>query len=335
MATVYIDRAEGTLSVEAGVITIRSGDPLAPIQRIPVSLVERIVIRANTHLSSATLCALSEAKIGITALGGRTGDRIAQTVGAWHGNASIRVAQMLALRIEANSVALAARIVRAKLLNQCRLLHTIQLARADLRKPTFDAIESLKSAIFHAKQATERPHDFSLDAIRGIEGAGAAAYFSAFFKVFAPSLEASKRTRRPPTDPVNAAMSLGYTLLYSQSVRACWMAGLDPDVGALHGLNHGRASMACDLMEPWRALIDRWVWGLFRTEILRADHFGFDGVRGVLLGKAGRGHFYRAWEDHSYRLDRQLLGYARAISRTFETSAIVVRTSPITPSTKT
>jgi CRISP-associated protein Cas1 len=318
MATLYIDRKDGTLSASAGVITLKSGDPLTPAQRFPISLVERIVIRANTHLDSATLCALSQANIGITAIGGRTGDRVAQTVGAWHSNASIRVAQILAINDKTTSTALAARIVRAKLVHQKRLLQTIQLARPDLRKPTFDAIASLTLVIEQATIAHKFPSDYSLNIIRGFEGAGAAAYFGAFFQVFAPALGASHRTRRPPTDPVNAAMSLGYTLLYSQSVKACWMAGLDPAIGALHSLDNGRASLACDLMEPWRAQVDRWVWHLFRSGELRAEHFGFDGAKGCLLGKAGRGYFYRAWELHSYKFDRQLLAYARALAKHFE-----------------
>ena len=121
--------------------------------------------------------------------------------------------------------------------------------------------------------------------------------------------------RRPPPDPVNAALSLAYTLLASVAVRACWIVGLDPAVGFLHGLSHGRASMACDLMEPWRATVDVWVWQQFQSRELRADHFGSDGSGACLLGKAGRAHFYRAFEPLGRRLERLMRRHARLIGK--------------------
>ncbi len=85
----------------------------------------------------------------------------------------------------------------------------------------------------------------TLDPLRGLKGAAAALYFGAYFSAFAPALGASTRNRRPPRDPVNAVLSLSYTLLYSQATAACWAAGLDPALGALHILRHGRAVQAC------------------------------------------------------------------------------------------
>ena len=79
--------------------------------------------------------------------------------------------------------------------------------------------------------------------------------------------------------------------------------------------------MACDLMEPWRAHIDMFVWELFRDQVLRPEHFGSDGAGSCVIGKTGRSEFYKAWAGkqrlmarslrrHSFRVGRSLVGNA-------------------------
>ena len=141
--------------------------------------------------------------------------------------------------------------------------------------------------------------------LRGIEGAAAAGFFQGYTQLFAPTLTFSGRNRRPPRDPVNAALSLGYTLLHAEAVHAAHTAGLDPMIGFFHELDFGRASLASDLIEPLRPQVDQWVWDSFRSEWLRPEHFGREGDA-CLLGKAGREHFFSAYERFA-RPRRRLL----------------------------
>jgi CRISPR-associated protein Cas1 len=60
---------------------------------------------------------------------------------------------------------------------------------------------------------------------------------------------------------------LGYTLLHYDAVRACHIVGLDAKLGFFHEISFGRESLACDLMEPLRTELDRWVWQLFRERL--------------------------------------------------------------------
>src|SRR5690606_17318101 len=145
----------------------------------------------------------------------------------------------------------------------------------------------------------------------GIEGAGAAAYFRGYAELFPASLGFRARRRRPPPDVVNATLSLGYTLLHALAAEACHAEGLDPAVGFLHEPTRGRASLACDLMEPWRARVDALVWTLFRDRVLAATHGARDGSGACLLGKAGRAHFYEAWSSIAGPLRRTLARHAR------------------------
>lgn len=281
--------------------------------RLPLGLIERVVMRAEVTLTSSVLCALTEAGVSVVMLAGRRGERVAHTVGAWHNDASVRVAQSLASLDAARSASLAQHFVARKVARQRAAIETIATARPDLRKVCFDASAGLNRCQLTLNSVPTDRRTLTVESLRGLEGAAAAAYFPAYFAAFPPSLGARTRRRRPPPDPVNASLSLAYTLLTSIAVRACWTSGLDPAVGFLHGLSHGRPSMGCDLMEPWRPAVDLWVWKQFQSRDLRVDHFGTDGSGACLLGKAGRAHFYRAYEPLGKRLERAMRRHARLI----------------------
>jgi CRISPR-associated protein Cas1 len=319
MSTLYIDRQGTQLHTNNGVLHIETPDGLGN-RRIPIKFLDRVVLRAETQLSSRVLCALAEGGSSLLALGGRGGQHIAQITGAPHGDARRRWQQVLTLSLPNACAALAHGTVIAKVRRQHATLAQMAHLRPDLRKPLHDGQATLQRieqtlGTATAPGATDQP---SLPTLRGLEGAAAAAYFAAYFNAFAPALGATTRNRRPPKDPVNAVLSLSYTLLYSQASSACWAAGLDPALGALHTLSHNRAALACDLMEPQRPRIDLWVWQLFRNETLCPEHFGRDGAGACLLGKAGRAHFYAAWETIAQRQSRSLLLQARHLARTFD-----------------
>jgi CRISPR-associated protein Cas1 len=113
---------------------------------------------------------------------------------------------------------------------------------------------------------------------------------------------------------VNACLSLGYTLLHFEAVRAAHGAGLDPFIGFFHEPSHGRESLACDLVEPLRGRLDAWVWEMFRSRTLRGEHFVED-KGACLLGKAGRRHFYEAYETFARPLHRLLRRECRVTVR--------------------
>jgi CRISPR-associated protein Cas1 len=137
----------------------------------------------------------------------------------------------------------------------------------------------------------------SVETLRGIEGGASHIYFKAFTCLFPASLNFNGRERRPPPDPVNALLSLGYTLLHGDIQKAVEIVGLDPWLGIYHEPAHGRPSLVCDLVEPYRPRIDAIVWTLIRNRILRDDHFSQDGDA-CLLNKNGRSIFYPVYESH-------------------------------------
>jgi CRISPR-associated protein Cas1 len=212
----------------------------------------------------------------------------------------------------------ALRQVRSKLRAQVRLVRQALAARPDCHKVLSDTLASLQASL----DALANPeHPAEPQRIRGLEGAAARAYFQGLAALFPPGLGFAGRNRRPPRDPVNACLSLAYTLLHFDAVRAAHIAGLDPLLGFYHRPAFGRESLASDLIEPLRPQADAWVWQLFRQRKLRAEHFGHDG-NACLLGKAGREVFYQDYETFAAAPRRLLRRHCRLLAAHFRGRAI-------------
>ena len=140
----------------------------------------------------------------------------------------------------------------------------------------------------------------------GLEGVSSALWYEIFGKLLRKPWRFDRRSRRPPLDPVNAVLSLGYTLLYHRMIAACQAFGLESGIGALHAYRAGRQSLACDLMEPLRApLVDRWVVGLLNQGRVSPEDFYSEDDRGVRLTKRALPRVIADWEHnwHEARSD--------------------------------
>ena len=113
-----------------------------------------------------------------------------------------------------------------------------------------------------------------LDTLRGLEGSGAALYFRHLPLAFTEDWGFTRRVRRPPTDPVNAVLSLLYTLLINRCTAAVRIAGLDPYPAALHRPAYGRQCLPLDLVEEFRSMLaDTLTIALFNLRVLGHDDF--------------------------------------------------------------
>ena len=140
----------------------------------------------------------------------------------------------------------------------------------------------------------------------GLEGNGAKQYFGAFDGMLKAGESGDKpaefrldfegRNRRPPRDPVNALLSLGYSMLSKDLTIACYAVGFDPMMGFYHQPRFGRPALALDLMEPFRPLIvDSAVINAINTKMVTAADFVRSGDA-VGLTPGGRKSFYHAYE---------------------------------------
>lgn len=307
MSTLILDRSDLEIRLDGAALALY--EPAGRRGSVPMKLLDRVVIQGGVKLDAGVLGKLAENGVATILLSKRHSKRVAIVLGLAHNDAGIRLAQSRRVFDPDWCAAWAMRQVTAKTRAQIRLLQDALETRPDCRKPLSDALGSLRLAhdnLVHGQNETA--------SLRGLEGAAARAYFQGLAALFPPALEFAGRNRRPPRDPVNACLSLGYTLLHFDAVRACHIAGLDPLLGFYHRPSFGRESLASDLIEPLRAHLDRQVWQLFRSRALRADHFSRDG-QACLLGKAGRAAFYLDYETRAAPVRRLLLRQCRILAK--------------------
>lgn len=307
MSLLLLDRAQ--LEVRAEGDTLALYEAGARRGTVPIKLVDRCVVHgAQTTLSSGVLLKLAESGVTTVFMSPRQSRRVATVLGPLHNDAAVRLAQAKRVMDDDACRDWALGIVAAKLNRQVRTLQHMQAQRPDARKPLWDAVHALQGI------ADTLVKPMPLDMLRGKEGAAAKAYFAGLAAVMPPVLGFEGRNRRPPRDPVNACLSLGYTLLHTQAIAACQQAGLDPLLGYYHRPCIGRESLASDLIEPLRPAVDRWVWLLLANRELRDEHFS-NHQGACLLGKAGRTIFYTSWERSSKPFQRWLQLQTRHMAR--------------------
>jgi CRISPR-associated protein Cas1 len=140
-----------------------------------------------------------------------------------------------------------------------------------------------------------------LENLRGLEGQASAAWYELFAQLLAPPWHFPGRERRPPTDPVNALLSLGYMLLFRRLEGRCDALGLETGLGALHAFRPGRPSLVCDLIEPLRLpAVDRWVLQVCAGGQLTREHFVVTD-KGVHLTEERLPSIIANWEAHYWQ----------------------------------
>jgi CRISPR-associated protein Cas1 len=311
MSSLYLDRKNLAIKLDGQTLALYEDG--VKKGTVPLHLLDRVVLRGNVQLESRVLGALSKRNIGLLVLSGRNTEATAMLSARSHGDSMRRLGQYRTSLDEGLRTPLARWLVLVKVRDQQRLLRDALAARADLRHPLTSALQTLNGIIGQLREDT---FELSLASLRGFEGAAAAAYFGGYVHLFADSLNFTGRKKRPPPDPVNVCLSLGYTLLHYDAVRSCHTVGLDAMLGFYHDLCFGRESLACDLMEPLRPLMDRWVWQMFRERQLRIEHFSDDNGR-CQMNKAGRQCFYAFYESRAGSARRLLRRYGYALSKRY------------------
>ncbi len=182
-------------------------------------------------------------------------------------------------------------IVSAKLHNSRALLMKLNRRRpSKLAASAIDLIADLRDNLSQAD---------SMDALRGYEGKAATLYFQALGSLFTGVFAFEKRTRRPPTDPINSLMSLGYTLLSQNVFSFVQAVGLHTHFGNLHVPRDNHPALVSDLMEEFRAqLVDSLVAYLINSKIFTPEEFTSpDEKGGVYLQPHSLKKFLKHWEE--------------------------------------
>lgn len=207
----------------------------------------------------------------------------------------------------ARSLVVAKALVAGKIRNQ-----RVLLMRNHVDPPP-QPIKELKRLAGRVERAE------SAETLLGIEGTAARVYFEHFAGMLKPgdtpldplnalgkpprfAFDFRGRNRRPPRDPINALLSLAYTLLAKDLAVTAASAGFDPYLGFYHQVRPGRPALALDLMEPFRPLIaDSVVLLAVNNRMVYPEHF-YEAGRGVTMTDSGRKALFRAYEQRMDQL---------------------------------
>jgi CRISPR-associated protein Cas1 len=169
-------------------------------------------------------------------------------------NRNLKVYKVISARMEGNTLLrkrqyqynelhLARHLISDKITNQ-------KIALMQIRKKTpaiKEAIDKLNEHIDKLKNP-----DLTLNEIMGIEGSAARCYFP---QIFSNTVWYARRPR-VKSDYINACLDIGYTILFNIIDGLVNVYGFDEYCGVLHQCFYMRKSLVCDLMEPFRAVID-------------------------------------------------------------------------------
>jgi len=266
------------------------------VQEVRLGEICQVNLMGNVQISTQAVQALCEAEVPVCyfSMGGWF---YGITTGLNQKNVFLRKSQFRLADQEYFALGLARRLVAGKIRNQRTLLQRNHV------EPKRATLAGLKEMAERAEMAG------SLEELLGIEGNAARLYFGDFQGLIKPGEQAGEeaapagmsfdfegRNRRPPRDPVNALLSLGYSLLTKDLTVACYAVGFDPYIGYYHQPRFGRPALALDLMEPFRPLIaDSAALTAVNTGMVTAGDFVRVGGS-VALTASGRKGFFRAYE---------------------------------------
>lgn len=296
---------------------------------VPLIDVSQVALVGPVGVTTPALHALMRAEVPVSWMS-TGGWLLGHTVGTGSRNVAVREAQFRMAADERRRMAFSRELVAAKIRNTRTMLR--RNWRPDRRRDEQErerergrerVLASLRRIAERARSASDESR------LLGYEGEAAAEYFGHFHAMLSPaavrdmpSFEFAKRTRRPPTDPVNALLSFSYALLTRTLLNALTAVGLDPYMGLYHRPRHGRPALALDLMEPFRPIVaDSSVLQVINNGEVGIGDFTTNGPAWA-LNPAGRKSLISAYER---RLEQEtthpVFGYRVSMRRLIDVQA--------------
>ncbi|WP_203421430.1 type I-MYXAN CRISPR-associated endonuclease Cas4/Cas1 [Brevibacillus borstelensis] len=269
----------------------------------------------SVQLSTQALMLCAEKGIAVHWLTG--GGNYIGSVTKAAGGVQRRLRQYKALTDDAVKLALAKKLVLAKMESQLR--YVLRCTRGKPRSNTVvTAVEAIRHAVSHSQKVK------TTEELLGWEGSAAKAYFACFAEFTADELEAgmafSHRNRRPPKDPANALLSFYYGMLYKDCVEAITVVGLDPTIGFYHQPRSQAYPLALDLMEIFRvSLCDITAMGTIHRKQWDVEEDFTKAGDQVWLSEAGKKKAIAAYERRKQDTWKHpVIGYSLSYDRAIE-----------------
>lgn len=268
--TIQHSSAETAHLIGPGCVKLRGDIPIwKPVSGQTISLhpkyLKRLFCYGNVDISTAVLQLFWKQGIVVSFLS-RDSRRMVGKLQPLGGRPNLARLQHLAAEDADFAIAMAREIVRNKIdATTDAVRYYQQQGKGHDAGSVLVDLKRISARVDSARQRSE---------LHGLEGQAASAWFRYLACLLPTGWEFNRRSARPPADPVNALLSLGYTLATTRCGALLAAADLDPLVGFLHELRPGRPSLACDLVESLRVpLVDRMVLNMLSRKQLDLRSF--------------------------------------------------------------
>ena len=290
MAVLYVKEQGSVVQKRGERIVVTKGN--TTLLEIPAVNVENVAIIGNVQITTQALHMMMDSGIDVSYFS-FSGRYLGQTGSDSSKNIFLRFAQYELYNHIDKRLDIAKIIISNKISNQIHMIknHRWQDEAHDW-KDDIEQMERLRNMLSEKNTSNE---------IMGIEGMCSNIYFGSFGYMFHSDFEFHGRNRRPPRDPINVLISLGYTFLTKEVSSALDAESFEMYLGFLHGIRYGRKSLPLDIVEEFRQpVVDRFVVFICNKRMINRFDFNDDGD-GIQLNEEG-------FKKFCYEFERWMTG---------------------------
>ena len=262
MANIYLTEQGSTLRKTGDRLIVQKDDEV--LLDVQCSKISAVLIFGNVQFTTQAVHELFEHGIELALLT-RTGRLIGQLTSPATKNIELRIAQFRRHGDEKFRFDFSKAVISGKMTNCLNLVKSFSNNHPEISLA--GEATGIEASIKNIDSSG------SVAVLRGIEGTAAKTYFRGFGKMILGGFTFEGRKKHPSTDPVNALLSFGYTLIFNEISSLLDGLGYDPYLGYFHEVEYGRASLACDIQEEFRASVDRFTLYFINNRILNGDDF--------------------------------------------------------------
>lgn len=286
MSVLYIKEQGSCIQKKSERIVVTRGS--RTLLEMPVSNIENMALFGNVQMTMQALHMLLAQGVNVS-LFSFSGKYLGQAASDSSKNIFLRFAQYELYNQLPRRLEIAKKIVDNKVRNQICLMKQYRWQASDYDwKKDIGKMEKLLGTLPQKETSNE---------ILGVEGMCSNIYFGAYGKMFHCDFRFDGRNRRPPRDPINVLISLGYTFLTKEVSAALDAESFEMYLGFLHGIRYGRKSLALDIVEEFRQpVVDRFVLKVCNKRMINQFDFDAEGEK-ILLNEEGFRKFCHEFEN--------------------------------------
>ncbi len=248
----FVDTFGAHLSVKDGVLVVEKDDVL--LDEVSLEHLSSIHLMVNCRVSTGVVVECSHRQVPIFV---EDGIHISSMVWspAYSSISLIRIKQGL-LSVSRMKYVVIHRLLISKNMNRLELFKNV-MSKYHYRNLSVD-IEGINNSI---------RVEYDDNKLRSLEAHASKLFFDVYFYLFPEVFRPKRREHRGAGDLVNMVLNYGFGILYKHIMKSCVYAGVDPFLPLFHQVQYNKPTLVYDLIEPYRAYVERWVWDFFSGDV--------------------------------------------------------------------